>query len=207
MKDLWLHVRHNYREGGIRQVCRKVVSRLQHWLWSEASWLIYKIDVADYCFKTAMPLDRRQLGFDSLRELNYFKAAAFPEIIRTRLDAGARCNAFFVDTKLVNIAWTTMGYLEVEPGVCIAEAGCVGIYDCYTLPEHRSKGIYTGTLIQLVGEIALEGATRALIAVDPGNRASIKGIERAGFQPLYQLTRLCRFGRHSLQRSDFRKQD
>lgn len=207
MKALWRHIEHNYGEGGVRQVLHKVFVRLQEWSWSESTWLIYKIDVADYRREPAARLDRREIGFDSLRELKYFKAVAFPEVIQMRLDTGARCTAFFIGSELVNIAWTTVGYLELEPGLDLREAGCAGIYDCYTLPEHRSKGIYTGSLIQLVGMFAEEGAERALIAVDPGNRPSIKGIEKAGFQPYCQLTRRRRFGRNSLRRLDFPTRD
>lgn len=203
MRKLWRHVEYNYREGGFLQVFYKVFWRLQQWLWSEARWLVYKIDIADYQRGASLPLSRCHLGFDSLQELNYFKAIAFPEEIRTRLDSGARCNGFFIDSALVNIAWITGGYLEMEPGVCIREVGCVGIFDCYTLPEHRSKGIYTDALIQLIGAVRGEGATLALIAVDPVNHASIKGIERAGFEPFYRLTRVRRFGRHFLRRSGF----
>jgi hypothetical protein len=39
--------------------------------------------------------------------------------------------------------------------------------------------------------------------VDPANHPSIKGIERAGFEPLCRLTHLRRFGRQVLRRSEF----
>jgi GNAT superfamily N-acetyltransferase len=143
-------------------------------------------------------------GFEELRELGYFKAMAFPEVIRARLDSGALCHGFFLDGELVNIAWSSRGFLEMEPGVSICEGGCVGIFDCYTLPAHRSKGIYTDTLLLLIRAIGDEGGSTALIAVDPGNIPSIKGIERAGFKPLCRLTRVRRFGRQVLRRSEFR---
>jgi hypothetical protein len=47
------------------------------------------------------------------------------------------------------------------------------------------------------------GADVALIGVDPGNLPSIKGIERAGFEPLYRLTRLRRFGRDVFTKQPF----
>src|SRR5271156_3514894 len=101
MRKLWRHVEYNYREGSIRQVVGKVFWRLQQWLWSEAAWLVYKTDIADYHRDASLPLSRCELGFDSLQELNYFKAVAFPEEIRTRLDSGARCYAFFIGSALV----------------------------------------------------------------------------------------------------------
>jgi RimJ/RimL family protein N-acetyltransferase len=139
---------------------------------------------------------------DGLIAHGYFKALAFPETIRARLNRGERCYGFFVDHELVNIAWTTRGALILEPGWSIDEAGSVGIYDCYTLPAHRGKGIYTDTLVRLLSGAQQEGARSAFIAVDPENRASIKGIERAGFTARYKLSRSRRFGKQWLRRSE-----
>jgi GNAT superfamily N-acetyltransferase len=203
LRALWRHIQYNYDEGGIRQVLYKTWWRCQQWLWSESTWLVYKTDVAQYHLEPALPLRHSRLEFDALRELNYFKAMIFPEGIRARLDSGACCNGFFLNDELANIGWSTRGYLEIEPGLSIQEEGCAGIFDCYTLPQHRSKGIYTDTLILLVREMRAQGAKLALIGVDLDNIGSIKGIERAGFEPLYQLTRQRRFGRQFLSQSKF----
>jgi GNAT superfamily N-acetyltransferase len=194
-------VAYNYQEGGVREITFKAYWRLQQWLWSESVWLVYNLKLADYAHRPALPLTRSQLGFDSLRELNYFKAVAFPESMQARLDGGSRCHGFFLSGQLVNIAWTSAQRLEIEPGVSIQDVGSVGIFDCYTLPEHRSKGVYRDALILLLSAIRDEGATAALIAVDPGNHPSIKGIERAGFMRIYRLTHLRRLGRHILHKS------
>lgn len=203
MQALWRHIQYNYDEGGIWQILYKTAWRFRQWLWSQSAWLLYRIDVAQYRLEPALSLRRSRLGFDALRELQYFKAMAFPEMVRIRLNSGACCNGFFLNDELANIAWITRGYLEIEPGVSIHEDRCVGIFDCYTLPQHRSKGIYTDTLIRLIRDSREEGAKLALIAVDPENQASIHGIERAGFEPFYRLTRRRRFGRQFFIRSKF----
>src|SRR5580692_4280302 len=107
MGSLSRQIKNNYRAGGIRQVVSKVFWRLHQWLWSEATWLIYRIDPTVYRREATLPLRCRELGFDSLLGVNYYKAFTIPEIIRTRLDSGAQCNAFFIGSDLVNIAWTT----------------------------------------------------------------------------------------------------
>lgn len=203
MNGLWRHIEHNYREGGLGQIFYKVWVRFRQWLWSETVSLVYRVNAAGYHRAPVLTLSCSHLGFDSLQDLYYFKAIAFPEQIQSRLNSGAVCNGFFLDRELANIAWTSDGYLEVEPGVRIREESCVGIFDCYTLPAHRSKGIYADTLVRLIGEVRDKGVTAALIAVDPDNYPSIKGIERVGFQPFYRLTRVRRFGRQRLRRSEF----
>lgn len=203
MRALWRHIQYNYNEGGIRQVLYKTGWRFQQWLWSQSAWLVYQIDVSQYRREPVLSLRHSRLGFDALRELQYYKAMIFPEGIRTRLNSGACCNGFFLEDELANIAWTTLGYLEIEPGVTIREERCVGIFDCYTLPQHRSKGIYTDTLIRLIRDSHEDGVKLALIAVDPDNYASINGIERAQFEPLYRLTRRRRLGRQFFIRDKF----
>lgn len=207
MKTLWRHVEYNYREGGILQVLYKCVWRLQEWLWSESAWLIYRLDVSTYQRGTRLPLERSSLGFSTLVQLQYFKALAFPEAIAGRLTSGAVCHGFFLGGELVNIAWTMHGYLELESGLIRPEQKSVGIFDCFTLPAHRAKGIYTDSLIALVQLIRSQGAGVALIAVDPVNHASIKGIERAGFQAFSLLRRVRRFGRESIEESAFELHD
>lgn len=206
MKKLWRSLAYNYREGGLGEVIRKIVFRFREWFRSETSWLVYRADPGNRRSEPSLPLIRREPGFDSLYQNGYFKARAFPETTRARLAAGERCHGFLLAGELVNVAWTMRDHLVLEPGLSIDEEGCVGIFDCYTVPTHRSKRIYVDTLIRLLALAREEGAVRALIAVDPGNRPSIKGIERAGFVPLFRLTRRRRLGRQSLERSDFEPQ-
>lgn len=203
MRALWQHIEFNYREGGLRQVLYKVFWRFQQWLWSESVWLVYRLEVAGYQGQPRLPLVRSPLELPALVQLRYFKAVAFPEGIQARLNSGAVCHGFFLDQELLNIGWTTNGCLELEGGLSIPGENCIGVFDCFTLPAHRSKGVYTDTLISFARFIRDQGAAAALIAVDPGNLPSIRGIERAGFQPLFRLRRLRRFGRESMERSVF----
>jgi hypothetical protein len=201
----WHSVAHNFREGGLGRVFGKIGRRFGDWLWSESAWLIYRVDLGSYGGEPALQLVRREMGFDALREKGYYKAVMFPEAIRGRLERAQRCNGFFLNDELVNVAWTTRGRLIVERGVSIEDADCLGIYDCFTLPAHRSKGIYKDTLVCILGSARRDGFKRALIAVDLNNIPSIRGIEGAGFAPLYELIRRRRFGRQSLSRTEFRR--
>jgi hypothetical protein len=205
MRALWRHVTYNLSEGGLRQVLFKVFWRLRQWFWSESSWLIYRLETPGYKNEPRLFLRRECLSFDQLLTHRYFKVLAFPEVIKRRFDSGAICHGFFLGDELANIAWTTENRLEVEEDLSIPEENCVGIFDCFTLTLHRSKGVYTDTLVCLVKAARDNGARAALIAVDPDNLPSIRGIERAGFQPMYRITRTLRFGRQSLIRSVFQR--
>jgi len=86
-------------------------------------------------------------------------------------------------------------------GVRIYEEHSIGIYDCYTFPAFRSRGIYTDSLIRMLRQIRHEGVSRSLIAVAPDNIPSIRAIEKVGFSPLYRATISQRFGRTRLRES------
>jgi RimJ/RimL family protein N-acetyltransferase len=204
IRALWRHVTYNYGKGGTGQVLSKIAGRLRRWMWSDDMWRVYCQDTGGVPLETRLPLTETLLDFDALREHRYFKAYDFPEAMRERLDCGARCHGCLLDGELVNVGWTSVGYLELVPGIRILDKDSIAIYDCYTPPEFRERGYYTESLIRMLRQIRDAGAARALIAVDPDNIPSIKAIERAGFQPLYNLTVNRRFGCHLRRECEFR---
>src|SRR6185295_9108474 len=141
MRALWRHVEYNYREGGIAQVIQKIGWRIQQWVWSESSWLVYQWNLQAFRKSPGLPLTSSTLDLEALNRLGYLRASAFPELFQNRLNSGAVCWGFFLNGELVNIGWTLRDCLEIEPCVCIFQERCGSIYDCFTLPAHRSKGI------------------------------------------------------------------
>lgn len=204
IRGLWRSLAYNYREGGITQVINRSIAKPISVISSETSWLIYKINTAGYERKARLPLVQKELAFESLVQHKYYKALSFPERVRSRMTAGHRCFGFFDGDELANVGWISTGLLVLELWTLdITEDACSGIYDCYTFPAYRSKGIYTDTLIRLVNLLRAEEIPTVLISVDPGNVMSIRGIERAGFIPHYKLTRRRRFGRDSFEKQPF----
>jgi RimJ/RimL family protein N-acetyltransferase len=52
---------------------------------------------------------------------------------------------------------------------------------CYTVPQHRQMGLYRFALNETARRLRSEGIREIFIEVSPNNRASIRGIEAAGF--------------------------
>ncbi len=69
----------------------------------------------------------------------------------------------------------------------------VYLYDAFTAPAWRGRGLFPAMLGRLVEYARAHGKSRALIFVLAGNRASRRGIERAGFQ-LFQAVSRARLG-------------
>jgi len=193
-RALLRHVSFNYREGGLAQIAYKILWRLGRFIYSDVALLIYSQELRDFSLPPRLPLTESTLDFGALVHLRYYKAIAFPEAIKERIASGCVCHGFFLDGRLVHVGWTSPGYLEPEPGTRIRDHDCSGIHDCFTVPEYRARGIYTDCLIRLLVHARDRGFLRALIAVDPDNLASIRAIEKVGFQRLYRLTISRRLG-------------
>ncbi|SFM53968.1 Acetyltransferase (GNAT) family protein [Marinobacter zhejiangensis] len=58
------------------------------------------------------------------------------------------------------------------------------IWDCATLPDHRGRGHFQ-TLLKGLLECQGASSAAALAAVDTGNTASRKALEKAGFKPMF----------------------
>lgn len=56
------------------------------------------------------------------------------------------------------------------------------IGNCFTLPAWRGRGLYPRLLVATCQHLAAQGHGRAIITCAPDNLASVRGIEKAGFQ-------------------------
>lgn len=201
--DVIRSVNYNYNNGGLRQIGERIVSRVTRLFIDRTDYLIYQRTPGQPSGGAALALRRDELTFEELVALRYFKALYYPEGIRGRFQTGERCHGFFLDDKLANIAWSTRGALNVDPHLSIECADGVGIYDCWTMAEFRGRGIYPETLRMLLALFEEEEYGNVLIAVDPDNIRSIKGIERAGFLPLKRVRTTVRLGKRFVRSEPF----
>lgn len=185
---------YHFEEGGLGGIVRRLRHYLREKCWSEQRWLIYKCDGTFTTGDVSEPVSRRRLDFQELLKLSYVKARAFPEGIRQRYERGEVCEGFFVKDDLATLGWVSRGYLELDVGTTLSLGGAAGLYDFVTLERYRGRGFYTSALRQLLRLLGNEGMAAIYIAVDPGNVASIRGIERAGFKLERHIYRRWRFG-------------
>lgn len=68
------------------------------------------------------------------------------------------------------------------------------IWDCATSPSARGKG-YFCLLLRALVEGTYPDARQALVAVDTGNSASRRALQKAGFQPLFRYISARMMGR------------
>lgn len=187
MKRLYRSLAHNYSAGGPATLLHKAFEAFGQRICSRTEWIIYAQDATAVSEQHTFISSRRVLGFDDLVSIGYSKALAFPEDIRQRFSRGDCCYGFFANGGFATLGWVREGHLELDRWHSIECAGTWGLYDFATMPDYRGRGFYTDALRQLVA-LAREAGASVRIAVDPGNAASIKGIERAGFQKEMKTT-------------------
>ncbi len=136
-------------------------------------------------FRAAGPADAesyaRAIGTDS--------AATF----RRRLTATTHC--FFVQRgdELLHASWVTTGAAwtrEIRAYV-VPPAGDAYVYESFTAPEARGRGVYPFALAGICSWAAKARLGRVWVAVEGGNAPSYRAITKAGFEPSYSM----RYGR------------
>lgn len=188
IKSKWRHFLYNYKTNGFTGVIKKVAYRLRRLIYVEERWWILELDLKNYGLQPSVSLERQEATFDDLIQMKYEKAIYFPEAIRRRFEAGAKCNLFFLNGKLANIRWTMNGHLDIIEGVRIAHGKCQGVFDSVTVPELQRQGVGRSAHITVAHMAKEAGYERLITAVHPGNVASLKSLAYAGYRKLYLLT-------------------
>ena len=99
--------------------------------------------------------------------------------------AGDWLYAVLVDGKCLHFG--SVGFSSRQVRVLGEPRNTPVIGSCFTFPEARGRGLYQRALASLAARLQAEGHGRLLIETHPENRASRRGIERAGFQPLREM--------------------
>ena len=95
------------------------------------------------------------------------------------------------------VSFGSVTYRDRRVGpVRLAEApGRVFLFNFHTLAEYRGRGLYPALLLAMRSVLGCEKGTEFVIEVSVDNRASARGIEKAGFRPVAQLAYLTIFDR------------
>lgn len=143
---------------------------------------------------TALPegYSFRELTTDDFDRGGLFRGRGRAEKFRLRLRDGHRCfGCTGASGRPVSYIWYSgagllvpwaLG-LQLRPGPDEAY-----IWDCRTAPAERGRGLYPAALREARRLAWTEGARQLYIDCEPDNLASIKGIERAGFTAIRQIS-------------------
>jgi RimJ/RimL family protein N-acetyltransferase len=105
-----------------------------------------------------------------------------PGLSSGRFQHGDECFAWERDGRLVSFGWVTYRDRHVGP-VCLADRPRRAfLFNFHTLPEYRGRGLYPALLFAIRYTLGTENITEFIIDVNTRNIASMRGIEKGGFQ-------------------------
>lgn len=111
-------------------------------------------------------------------------------LIERRLGRGERCFLALHQGRVVSYCWFSqarVGIEEVDLTV-VVQPDEAYLYDAFTLPQWRGRGLYPALLTRMVREAMEVGCRRAMIFVVEDNLPSRQGIEKAGFELFQRIS-------------------
>lgn len=120
-----------------------------------------------------------------------------PLTFRQRLGDGTRCYVVESEGRIVHATWTTTSRAWVREiqRYFVPPAGDVYIYESYTRPEARGRGIYPFAIGALASELAGQGSIRMWVGVEDDNPASLRAVGKGGFEEAFSIRYTRRLGR------------
>lgn len=131
----------------------------------------------------------RDIGTDSERS---FKA---------RLSPSTSCFVVESEDRLLHASWvTTSGAWtrELRAYLC-PPPGTAYIYESFTRPDARGRGLYPFALRRIASHSAGRGLETLWVAIEAGNPSSLRAVAKAGFRGVSQLEYRRRMGRLAVQ--------
>ena len=113
-----------------------------------------------------------------------------PGELLARVDRGERCFGSLRDGRLVAARWATHGAVEADYlriGLRLPD-GDAWIFDSWTDPRERGRGVAREASAALGAALAAEGTTRFVVIVMNGNRAGHAAVLRSGYRRLGTIT-------------------
>lgn len=120
---------------------------------------------------------------------------------RGRLTRTTHCFFVFSGPELLHASWVTTGaaWTREIDAYLVPPDGDAYVYESFTRPEARGRGVYPFALAGICSWARDEGLGNVWVGVEEGNAPSLKAIRKAGFDPSYSMRYGRRFGRLTLE--------
>jgi hypothetical protein len=98
---------------------------------------------------------------------------------------------------IVHSSWVTTAaaWTREIRGYMIPPTGDAYVYESFTRPEVRGRGVYPFALRSISSWGAVAGVSRVWVAVEADNPASLKAVAKGGFEPAFRFSYRRRVGR------------
>lgn len=137
---------------------------------------------ADLSFREATTRDASRYATD----IGTDSASTF----RRRLSPWTHCYVVDDGTRFLHASWvtTSRAWTSEIRGYISPPVGDSYVYESFTRPETRGRGIYPFALFSICAEMAEQRVGRVWVGVEAGNAASIRAITKTGFEEGFELS-------------------
>jgi len=118
-----------------------------------------------------------------------------------RLSVSTRCYIVEMNGRFVHASWVTLAaawtrelraYVTPPPGDAY-------VYESFTRSDARGRGVYPFALRNICATLTGEGVGTIWVAVEAHNAASVKAVNKAGFQEGFRITYSRKWGRFHIE--------
>ncbi|MFN2389016.1 MAG: GNAT family N-acetyltransferase, partial [Actinomycetota bacterium] len=119
-----------------------------------------------------------------------------PATFAERLGRGQRCFFVLTHDRLVHATWVATGatWMGEVARWFTPPPGDAYVFESFTAPSARGRGIYPFALAGIGRTLGAEGAETLWIATEATNAPSLRAIDKAGFTPRFELSFRRRLG-------------
>ena len=191
------------RARGWSEALRAERDRLSSW-WSSSDVLIVLSRPADADFTPQPDLQFRPCSPDDAEKYARDIGTDTRETFAHRLTHHTDCFVVESNGRFVHASWAARERVFVgEIGkYFLPPRGSAYVYESYTRPEARGKGIYPYALSGIASELSSGGVEELWIAVEASNTASRRSISKASFEIRFEVPFSRRFGRLTVDLSE-----
>jgi RimJ/RimL family protein N-acetyltransferase len=198
--------RFEQKRGPVRRILRGVVWRI--------IWLTHI-----HVFRAISPKENggNPAGFQLLRlqtgndpqpaEDAMIAAGEAPGLAAERLQRGDQFFAWQQAGKVVCFGWVTYKQRQIGVVTFAPHPGRAYLYNFHTLQDFRGRTLYPQLLKAITSQLTLEQRHDVIIDVNSRNRASLRGIEKAGFHLVGRISWLTLLRHWNLTLSRIRLDD
>ncbi len=195
-----LRVVNRIRHRGLAEVATLGLNRLREGVASEDELIMF-LRVVGGSLESLGDLKFRRATADDAERYARDIATDSPTTFRARLTQRTHCYVVESNDRLVHATWATIAvawtreiraYLRPPPGDAY-------IYESYTRPEMRGRGVYPFALRGIAAVLEGEGLHRIWVAVEAHNPSSIRAVTKAGFAEAFRISFSRRLGRLRIQ--------
>lgn len=124
------------------------------------------------------------------------RAAEEPDgLVASRLAHGDEFFGWLAGDRIVSFGWVTYRDRVIGPTRLAETPERAFLFNFYTRKEYRGQGLYPALLLAIRRVLGREQMTEFVISVLDRNLASIRGIDKAGFFPVAQVSYFLLFDR------------